>query len=158
MLLTANDGFARGDETRSETPMTTRYFAEATAEQLEEAAAACRRAAAIDDTAWDGDLAREAREFTDALGWSWDFTSWSDAAKILENAATKGLVIFDIMEYDTAINLGQAEMPRDQWELYAAGSHPDYQWPQGIARAGDVLSRDQLDAIDLDPDTTIYLN
>jgi hypothetical protein len=56
---------------------TERYFADATIEELKAAAEACRKAAAIDDAEWDGDHADEARRLTDALGWAWDFTSWS---------------------------------------------------------------------------------
>jgi hypothetical protein len=66
---------------------TERYFADATIEELKAAAEACRKAAAIDDAEWDGDHADEARRLTDALGWAWDFTSWSDAASILEREA-----------------------------------------------------------------------
>ena len=28
---------------------------------------------------WDAEIAAEARDLTDAHGWSWDFTTWRDA-------------------------------------------------------------------------------
>ncbi len=69
--------------------MTTyRYFADATADQLRGAANACQFAArcGMDDD-WDHHHATDARRLTKALGWAWDFTTWTDAAAILEAGA-----------------------------------------------------------------------
>jgi hypothetical protein len=67
---------------------TERYFADATAQQLRDAAKACRFAerTGVDDD-WDHHYALDARRLTSELGWSWDFTTWSHAATILEREA-----------------------------------------------------------------------
>jgi hypothetical protein len=62
-----------------------------------------------------------------------------------------------VMRYRDGEHVGDVEMERAEWELYAASGHPDYQWPEGIARAGDVLQGRELAALGLDEDTTIYL-
>jgi hypothetical protein len=64
-----------------------RCFPNATAEQLRDAAYACRHAAHFDDSDWGSGQAWEARKLTAALGWSWDFSTWSHAADILEKEA-----------------------------------------------------------------------
>jgi hypothetical protein len=66
---------------------TERYFDTATAQDLRDAASACRLAAKGDDDNWDHPLAVDARRATKALGWSWDFTTWSHAAGVLEREA-----------------------------------------------------------------------
>ncbi len=66
---------------------TDRLFPTTTAEQLKAAAAACRVAQRGDDSDWDKPEAAEARDLTEALGWSWDFSTWSEAASILEDEA-----------------------------------------------------------------------
>jgi hypothetical protein len=75
----------RGTQPEDETMDTERYFADATAAQLTAAAIACRAVAADADR--DAPEAAEARRLTDALGWSWDFSTWSHAASILEREA-----------------------------------------------------------------------
>jgi hypothetical protein len=64
-----------------------RYFPGATAEQLEAAALACRAVPEDADSDWDAPEAECARQHTAALGWSWDFSTWSHAASILEREA-----------------------------------------------------------------------
>jgi hypothetical protein len=64
---------------------TERYFADATAEQIGAAAAACRRAATANDDDWGAPEAEEARRLTADLDWAWDFITWTHAATVLDN-------------------------------------------------------------------------
>jgi hypothetical protein len=68
---------------------TERYFADADAEDLRDAAYACRVVAEVggEDTDRDTPAAAQARQLTKDLGWSWDFESWGHAASILEREA-----------------------------------------------------------------------
>lgn len=68
---------------------TERYLKTATAEQLRDAAIACRHVfeSGGNDDDWDSPRAEEARKRTADLGWAWDFTSWGEAAGILEREA-----------------------------------------------------------------------
>lgn len=66
---------------------TERCFPTATAEQLRAAAGACRIAGHAADGDWDAAGAEDARDLTEALGWSWDFEGWGHAAGILEYEA-----------------------------------------------------------------------
>ncbi len=66
---------------------TDRLFATASFEELMAAAAACRFAEQAHDEDWNSPEAAEARQLTEDLGWSWDFSTWSHAASILEDEA-----------------------------------------------------------------------
>lgn len=54
--------------------------------------------------------------------------------------------------------LGAISVSVGHMRRYRAGTHPDYQWPEGVARAGDVISDAVLDRLDVHPDTVIYLD
>lgn len=66
-----------------------RYFPDATAEQLKDGAYACRMVAESggNDDDWQAPQAMQARQLTRELGWSWDFSTWSHAAGILDQEA-----------------------------------------------------------------------
>ena len=55
-------------------------------------------------------------------------------------------------------NLGTITIDLSDWAQYEAGAHPDFQWPEGIARAGDVIEDEILGRLGIDPDTTIWLD
>lgn len=67
--------------------MASELFPDATKDQIEVAAWACRSVPEEDDADWDAEEAAGARSLTYALGWSWDFSTWSHAASILESEA-----------------------------------------------------------------------
>ena len=41
--------------------------------------------------------------------------------------------------------------------LHDASQHPDFQWPEGVAQAGDVLSENELLSCALNADDVIFL-
>lgn len=49
-----------------------------------------------------------------------------------------------VKDYTTGSTLGRIKMDAAEWEQYAACEHPAYQWPEGLARAGDVLDAEDL--------------
>jgi hypothetical protein len=55
-------------------------------------------------------------------------------------------------------SLGKIEMDTVDWQQYADCTHPDYQWPQGIALAKDVLDPEDLGRLGIDGDMTIWLD
>jgi hypothetical protein len=66
-------------------------------------------------------------------------------------------VTVSVVSYRDGDQLGTVEMDAAEWERYADCTHPAYQWPEGVARAGDVLSDDQLEALGIDGGTGGWL-
>jgi hypothetical protein len=71
--------------------------------------------------------------------------------------SSKTTVTADVVRYADGERVGSVEMDVAEWEQYAGCSHPAYQWPGGIARAGGVLTPKQVEALGIDPMTTIWL-
>jgi hypothetical protein len=67
------------------------------------------------------------------------------------------LVTVDVRRLSDGEKVGTTTMPAAEWERYAAGTHPGYQWPEGAALAGDVLTDEQVDEMGLDAGTVIWL-
>lgn len=63
-----------------------------------------------------------------------------------------------VMRYATGEPVGTIRMARATWQRYADRSDDRFQWPSGIAEAGDVLTRATLDRLGLDRSTAIYLD
>lgn len=70
---------------------------------------------------------------------------------------TPSVIQVRVMSYGTASTIGRIEIAGDDWELYAGGRHPAYQWPEGIAQASDVLTDAELAEYGIDPETTVWL-
>ncbi len=68
-------------------------------------------------------------------------------------------VDFDVMKYGdgTRLAAGLVCMPLNEAGKYLNGVHPAYKWPAGVARAGDVLTVEQLEKISLSAETVVYL-
>jgi hypothetical protein len=66
-------------------------------------------------------------------------------------------VTVDVVRYFDGEVVGTTTLTAEAWERYAACEHAAYEWPAGVARAGDVLTEDELEAMGLDGKTTIYL-
>ncbi|MDE2105351.1 MAG: hypothetical protein KGL39_49450 [Patescibacteria group bacterium] len=63
----------------------------------------------------------------------------------------------DVRSYATGDYIGTIEMNAAEWERYAVGEHPDYQWPEGIAEAGKVLSSADITRLSIGDDIVIWL-
>jgi hypothetical protein len=70
---------------------------------------------------------------------------------------TRIVATVDVMRYDTGDKLGTIDIPMDEWEQYAACEHPAFQWPAGIAFAGEALSNEQMEANGIGPMAIIWL-
>jgi hypothetical protein len=64
----------------------------------------------------------------------------------------------NVMRYTNGECVGAIWMNAASWERYAGREHPDYQWPEGIARAGDVLAAKVIEELGLEQDTVIFLS
>ncbi len=62
-----------------------------------------------------------------------------------------------VRRYNDGAELGIALLSASDWAQYEAGTHPGYQWPEGIARAGDVLPAKAVAQLGIDDGTTIFL-
>ena len=71
--------------------------------------------------------------------------------------ASETRVTADVMRYADGGKVGTVEMDAAEWERYAECEHPAYQWPEGIAEAGDVLTCDQIEEMGLTTTTAIWL-
>lgn len=67
-------------------------------------------------------------------------------------------VTVDVMRYADGVKVGTVEMDAAEWEQYAACEHPAYQWPEGIARVGDVLTCEEIEKMGIGADTTVWLD
>src|SRR5262245_38567357 len=63
-----------------------------------------------------------------------------------------------VMDYTTGGRIGEVEIDEADRDDDAGCRNPAYQWPEGIARATDALSAQQVEAPGIDPRTTIYLS
>jgi len=63
----------------------------------------------------------------------------------------------NVMRHRDGVRLGEVEISEADWKLYEAGRHPAYQWDEGIAVAGDVLTDGQIEDIGVHPTTVIFL-
>jgi hypothetical protein len=66
------------------------------------------------------------------------------------------LVRVKVRRHATGRVVGQVRWGREKWVRYADGHEPGVQYPEGVARAGDVLDEATLEDFDLDDDTVIY--
>jgi hypothetical protein len=62
-----------------------------------------------------------------------------------------------VMSYATGERLCTVALDKTDADQYAAGTHPGYQWPEGLADARDVLSAGQIAELDVHPETVIFL-
>jgi hypothetical protein len=69
---------------------------------------------------------------------------------------TKTVATVDVMRYETGNKLGSIDIPMEEWEQYATCEHPAFQWPEGIAFAGEVLSNDQMEANKIGPMLIVF--
>lgn len=63
-----------------------------------------------------------------------------------------------VRAYSDAASLGRVEIDAAEWARYEACDHPAYQWPEGIARAGDVLTDEQIERMGITSRTVVYLD
>ena len=54
--------------------------------------------------------------------------------------------------------IGKVEIEASEWAEYEACEHGSYQWPDGVAEAGDVLTGDQIDEMGITSRTVIFLD
>ena len=71
--------------------------------------------------------------------------------------ATETTVTVSVIRYTDGTRLGSVPLPAAEWESYVDCTHPDYQWPEGISEAGDVLTELQLAELGCDARTVIWL-
>lgn len=64
----------------------------------------------------------------------------------------------DVMDLRTGDRIGTAEISAPDWAAYEGGTHPDYQWPGGTARAADVLTGAEMERDGIEPGTVIFLD
>lgn len=69
-------------------------------------------------------------------------------------ATTTKTATYKITTYRDGDVIGIVEMTAEQYRRYEAKA----QWPEGIIRAGHVLSSDKITECGIAPDTTIYLD
>lgn len=72
-------------------------------------------------------------------------------------ATTTRMIEVDVMRHSDGARAGSIEMDPAEWQRYEAEEHPAYQWPEGIAAAGNVLDAEQSEAMGLDSSTIIWL-
>lgn len=72
--------------------------------------------------------------------------------------ATEKLVSVDVMCYATGDSLGKIKVTSDYWQQYGDCCHPAYEWPNGVARAGDVLNDETIERLGISPEKTIWLD
>lgn len=63
-----------------------------------------------------------------------------------------------VMDYTTGDRIGKVEIDAAEMARYEACEHDAYQWPEGIAKAGDVLSDEDLARLDIPAGKVIYLD
>jgi len=63
-----------------------------------------------------------------------------------------------VMGYATGDRIGKVEIEASEWAEYEACEHGSYQWPDGVAEAGDVLTGDQIDEMGITSRTVIFLD
>ena len=66
------------------------------------------------------------------------------------------MVSVGVMDHATGRRIGTAEVCDGDRDAYEAGDHPAFQWPEGIARAADVLSPEDIDRLGIDGQATIW--
>jgi hypothetical protein len=74
-----------------------------------------------------------------------------------DGETTMGTMTIRVKRYSDGETVGTVEMAVDEWESYADCTHEAYQWPEGLALAGDVLTEEQREEMGLDDNTTIWL-
>ncbi len=62
-----------------------------------------------------------------------------------------------VRRYNNGNYCGEVQRDKVFAVLHDARKHPDFQWPEGVARAGNVLSEDELEACGVDAEDTIFL-
>jgi hypothetical protein len=62
-----------------------------------------------------------------------------------------------VKRYSDGQTVGTVEMDVEEWGQYADCTHPAYQWPEGLALTGDVLTDEQRQEMGLREDETIWL-
>jgi hypothetical protein len=70
---------------------------------------------------------------------------------------TTAILMVDVRDYQDGHSYGKIEIEESAWLPYAECRDPAYQWPEGIARAVDVLGDDQIKSLGIDPEATIWL-
>lgn len=71
---------------------------------------------------------------------------------------TSPIVTVDVMRHSDGERVGRVEMDAAERESYATCSHRAFQWPEGVARAGDVLTDRQIEEFGLRPETVVWLD
>lgn len=66
-------------------------------------------------------------------------------------------VTVDVRRHVDGECVGSIELSAAEWEQYAVYEHPAYQWPEGLAEAGAVLTPDQVEEMGLTGRTVIWL-
>jgi hypothetical protein len=62
-----------------------------------------------------------------------------------------------VMSYKTGEPVGRVTISEAKAESYSAGKLEGYQWPEGIAKAGDVFAESQIAMLNIDRDTVVFL-
>ena len=69
----------------------------------------------------------------------------------------RGPVSLSVYDHATGNRLGTIEWSRGDANRYRTGKDARFQWPEGIARAGDVLSPSDLTCLSVRPEQVIWL-
>jgi hypothetical protein len=62
-----------------------------------------------------------------------------------------------VKRYSDGQTVGTVEMDVEEWDTYADCTHEAYQWPEGLALAGDVLTEEERQETGLNENETIWL-
>lgn len=62
-----------------------------------------------------------------------------------------------VVRHGDGRKIGEIVIADSLSRLYDEGRHPDYLWPEGIARALSALTPAQMTALGVDPETVIHL-
>lgn len=72
-------------------------------------------------------------------------------------SASMAPVTVRVARYSDGETLGQATITVAEIEAYHDSSDDRYQWPEGIAAAGDIFDDETLESLGVSHSTTIYL-
>lgn len=67
-------------------------------------------------------------------------------------------VTVTIMDYVTGDAIGVTSIATEDRDQIAAGTHPAYQWPEGIAAAGDILTEQEIAELEISRGSVIWLS
>ncbi len=67
------------------------------------------------------------------------------------------LDVAGVYRHEDQVYVGAVLIPAEEWVAYFDGTSGLWQWPEGVASAGEVISDEQVEALCITPATLIYL-